>query len=54
MKFSELPAAVPDDAIMVVFLRKENVDPVREMLETIFRHVIYVCEPFPKKKEEGK
>lgn len=54
LKFSELPAAVPDDAIMVVFLRKENVDPVREMLETIFRHVIYVCEPFPKKKEEGK
>lgn len=44
-KLSELPTSAPDDAIMVVFLRKKHADALRVPLEERFHHVIYLCEP---------
>ena len=30
---------------MVVFLRRQNADPLRERLGRLFEHVLYLCDP---------
>ena len=44
LHLSELPAHVGDDALMVVFLRKKNAASLRKKLESIFQHIIYLCD----------
>ena len=47
LRLSEIFVRRGGDAIMVVFMRRHNADPLRERLGRLFEHVIYLCDPMP-------